>query len=97
MTEIRYLIGIDEAGRGPLAGPVSVGAVLVPVDFDWTLVEGARDSKQMSERNREAMFERMHESPVQLGLVASKEQYPWSSLSFQRQVSPYKTEISVPG
>lgn len=61
MTEIRYLIGIDEAGRGPLAGPVSVGAVLVPVDFDWTLVEGARDSKQMSERNREAMFERMQE------------------------------------
>jgi hypothetical protein len=44
-----------------------------------------------------ATLEAMHESPVQLGLVASKEQYPWSSLSFQRQVSPYKTEISVPG
>lgn len=59
MAEIRYLIGIDEAGRGPLAGPVSVGAVLVPIDFDWVLVNGAKDSKQMSERKREEMFERM--------------------------------------
>ena len=58
---MRYLIGIDEAGRGPLAGPVAVGAVLVPVDFDWKLVEGVRDSKKLSEKKREEIFVRAGE------------------------------------
>jgi ribonuclease HII len=58
---MKYLIGIDEAGRGPLAGPVSVGAVMVPVDFDWSLIEGVRDSKKLSEKKREVIFERAHE------------------------------------
>ncbi|HWP61245.1 MAG TPA: ribonuclease HII [Candidatus Paceibacterota bacterium] len=51
-----FLIGIDEAGRGPLAGPVAVGAVAVPLGFDWTLVAGAKDSKQMSEKAREQLY-----------------------------------------
>lgn len=55
---MKYLIGIDEAGRGPLAGPVSVGAVLVPIDFDWSLMQGVRDSKKLSEKKREEFFER---------------------------------------
>lgn len=55
---MRYLIGIDEAGRGPLAGPVAVSAVIVPVDFDFGLLEGVRDSKKLSERKREEIFER---------------------------------------
>ena len=55
---MRYLIGIDEAGRGPLAGPVAVGAGMVPVDFDWKLVEGVRDSKKLSEKRREEFFAR---------------------------------------
>lgn len=56
-----YLIGIDEAGRGPLAGPVSVGAVMVPIDFDFSLVSGVRDSKKMTPRARESVFQRVHE------------------------------------
>jgi ribonuclease HII len=55
----RYIIGIDEAGRGPLAGPVAVGAVIVPVDFDWSLVAGAKDSKQMTPRTRDDLYKRM--------------------------------------
>ena len=58
---MNYLIGIDEAGRGPLAGPVSVGAVVVPIDFDWSLIEGVRDSKKLSEKVREKIFERASE------------------------------------
>src|SRR3989344_7022402 len=58
---MNYLIGIDEAGRGPLAGPVSVGAVLVEKDFDWSLIEGVRDSKKLSEKNREKIFEKATE------------------------------------
>ena len=53
---MKYLIGIDEAGRGPLAGPVAVGAVLVSHDFDWTLVAGAKDSKQMTPKSREILY-----------------------------------------
>ncbi len=58
---VKYLIGIDEAGRGPLAGPVSVGAVMVPVDFDFSLVDGVRDSKKLSEKKRESLFARFEE------------------------------------
>ncbi len=54
----KWLIGIDEAGRGPLAGPVSVGLVIVPAHFDWKLIPGVGDSKQLSETKREAIFER---------------------------------------
>ncbi len=53
----KWLVGIDEAGRGPLAGPVSVGLVLVPNDFDWDLISGVGDSKQLSEKRREEIFE----------------------------------------
>ena len=55
---MRYVIGIDEAGRGPLAGPVAVGAVMVPADFDWSVLEGVRDSKKLSEKKREEFFVR---------------------------------------
>lgn len=54
----RFIIGIDEAGRGPLAGPVSVGLVLMPMDFDWDLIPGVGDSKQLSEKKREEIFTR---------------------------------------
>ncbi|QQG37816.1 MAG: ribonuclease HII [Candidatus Kaiserbacteria bacterium] len=56
---MRYVIGIDEAGRGPLAGPVAVGAVLLPEDFDWLLLEGVRDSKQLRPQVRDSIFEQM--------------------------------------
>lgn len=52
-----YIIGVDEAGRGPLAGPVSVGAVCLPVDFDWARIEGVNDSKKLSEKKRERIVQ----------------------------------------
>lgn len=58
MIDCKWQIGIDEAGRGPLAGPVSVGQVLVPANFDWDLIPGVGDSKQLSESRREVIFER---------------------------------------
>lgn len=54
----KWLIGIDEAGRGPLAGPVSVGVVKVPIAFDWSLIEGVDDSKKITPEKREALFRR---------------------------------------
>lgn len=53
---MRYLIGVDEAGRGPLAGPVAVGAVLIPPDFDWAEIPGVRDSKQLGAEARERIY-----------------------------------------
>jgi len=43
---IKYIIGIDEVGRGPLAGPVAVGAVVIPVDFDKIFFKNIKDSKK---------------------------------------------------
>lgn len=65
-TKAKYLIGIDEVGRGPLAGPVMVGAALVPVDFDWSVIPGVTDSKKLSEEKRELIFEQAN-LLVQLG------------------------------
>lgn len=53
-----YIVGVDEAGRGPLAGPVAVGVLLAPKDFDFYAVfPKLNDSKKVSEKRREEMFE----------------------------------------
>mgnify|MGYP001579745551 CR=1 FL=1 len=51
-----YVIGIDEAGRGPLAGPVAVGAVSVPLDFNKNFFKSIKDSKKLSPSDRELWF-----------------------------------------
>lgn len=56
---MRYLIGVDEAGRAPLAGPVAVGAAMVKSGFDWSRIGGIRDSKKMSALARERYFREM--------------------------------------
>lgn len=52
----RYISGIDEAGRGPLAGPVVAAAVILPRDFS---LEGLNDSKKLTARRREILFEEL--------------------------------------
>ena len=62
MIDPLYLVGIDEAGRGPLAGPVAVGAVMIPqanYAETLTLFYDVRDSKKLSEKKRELMYKRM--------------------------------------
>lgn len=52
------MLGVDEAGRGPLAGPVAVGVVAVPEGFDVAQeFPGVADSKKLSEKRREKLFE----------------------------------------
>lgn len=50
----KYICGVDEAGRGPLAGPVCAAAVILPPD---TIIEGVNDSKKLSEKKREELFD----------------------------------------
>ena len=60
-----YIAGIDEAGRGPLAGPVVAGAVILPKDC---LLEGINDSKKISEKKREKLYDDIIENAVAWGV-----------------------------
>lgn len=58
----RYILGVDEAGRGPVAGPVSVGVVRVEEGFDiLAAFPGLNDSKKLTEKKREALFALLQE------------------------------------
>ena len=61
LKNIRYLVGIDEAGRGPLAGPVAVGAFFVRTDSRGfkKFSAGVKDSKKLSAKKREEWFAKM--------------------------------------
>lgn len=53
-----YLAGVDEAGRGPLAGPVFAAAVILPDDV---IIDGINDSKKLTEKKRDALFDEIIE------------------------------------
>ena len=56
-----YICGIDEAGRGPLAGPVVVAGVIMPKD---SMIEGVNDSKKVSEKKREKLYDVILEEAI---------------------------------
>lgn len=59
---LRWILGVDEAGRGPLAGPVAVGIVAVPENFNVAReFPGIADSKQLSEAAREKLYAQLRE------------------------------------
>ena len=60
-NKVEYICGIDEAGRGPLAGPVVVGAVIMPKD---SFIEGINDSKKISENKREKLYDIITEEAI---------------------------------
>ena len=63
---LMLIAGIDEAGRGPLAGPVAAACVILKADGPF--VRGADDSKKLSEKRREALFDEIKESCVAYGI-----------------------------
>ena len=67
-----YICGIDEAGRGPLAGPVVVASVIMPKD---SMIEGVNDSKKVSEKKRELLYDKIIEEAISysVGIVDQKE------------------------
>ena len=60
-----YIAGIDEAGRGPLAGPVVVASVIMPKD---SMIEGVNDSKKVSEKKREKLYDLILEEAISYGI-----------------------------
>lgn len=62
------VVGVDEAGRGSLSGPVVAGAVIIPRGFNDSWLYSVRDSKQLSANRRESMFSKIKDSGI-----------PWST------------------
>lgn len=64
LTRYEYVCGIDEAGRGPLAGPVACAAVIMPLGAE-DIIDGVNDSKKLTEKTRERLFEIIAERALQ--------------------------------
>lgn len=63
---VRLLCGVDEAGRGPLAGPVCAAAVILPQNCE---IQGLNDSKKLTEKKREALFDVICAAAVSYGIA----------------------------
>ena len=61
-----FICGVDEAGRGPLAGPVCAAAVILPQGLE---IEGLNDSKKLSEKKREALFDIIIENAIDYSIA----------------------------
>ena len=61
----KAICGIDEAGRGPLAGPVVVASVIMPEN---SMIEGVNDSKKISEKKREKLYDQILEEAISYGV-----------------------------
>lgn len=66
----KAVCGIDEAGRGPLAGPVVAAAVILPYNVE---LDGVNDSKKLTEKRREALFENIKEKAIAYGIGIASE------------------------
>lgn len=64
------ICGTDEAGRGPLAGPVCAAAVILP---EGLIIEGLNDSKKLTEKKREALFETIKKEALSYGIAMAGE------------------------
>src|SRR5579862_5747574 len=64
---VEFIAGVDEAGRGPLAGPVVAAAVVFPKGF-W--MEGIDDSKKLSAEKRDTMFGEIHKYAIGVGVAS---------------------------
>lgn len=62
----QFVCGVDEAGRGPLAGPVCAAAVILPKGY---LIDGVNDSKKLSEKKREILFDKIKEEAISYSIA----------------------------
>lgn len=104
----KYIIGIDEVGRGPIAGPVAVGAFILPAElntWDYWNTEGNRtlsdsvlfplhDSKKLTEKRREAWFSFLENTEAQLRCSYSVKMVSASSIDRRGIVPAIKTALA---
>lgn len=67
----RLVCGVDEAGRGPLAGPVCAAAVILPPDLE---IEGLNDSKKLTDKRRSALYDIITVQALAYGIAFASEQ-----------------------
>lgn len=67
----RLVCGVDEAGRGPLAGPVCAAAVILPPDLE---IEGLNDSKKLTDKRRRALYDVITDQAIAYGIAFASEQ-----------------------
>ena len=63
---LKLICGVDEAGRGPLCGPVAAAAVILP---EGLKIEGLNDSKKLTEKKREKLYDEMMSLPLYYGMT----------------------------
>jgi ribonuclease HII len=70
----RKIAGVDEVGRGAIAGPVAAASIILPPDFDAPWLPLVRESKELTPRKRELLFQPIREAAVAMGvgMVSSK-------------------------
>lgn len=95
-----HVAGVDEAGRGPLAGPVVAACVVLPPDCDYAVF---KDSKQLSARQREGLLQKLHHMTAVIGIGRADtneiEQYnilQASLLAMKRAVQACLPQHSLP-
>lgn len=93
------ICGVDEAGRGPLAGPVCAAAVILPKGFE---ISGLNDSKKLSERKRDELFDIIKDNCISCGIAfASVEEIEHMNilnaaiLAMNRAISQLKPQPSL--
>ncbi len=97
----KIICGVDEVGRGPLAGPVVAAAVILPLKFPDDLCAKIRDSKKMTKRSREAIFESLKSACHFFIAEASVEEIDklnilWATmLAMQRAVAGLEAPIDI--
>ena len=69
--QVQVICGVDEAGRGPLAGPVCAAAVILPRDLQ---IPGLTDSKKLTDKKRRELFPVIQEQAVAFGIGLASEQ-----------------------
>ena len=91
----RYIAGVDEAGRGPLAGPVVAAAVVVS---EGSLIPGVRDSKQLTARQRDELYRVITSEAVSwaVGIVGPREIEQWNILQATLQAMRMAISSLVP-
>ena len=68
--DVKVICGVDEAGRGPLAGPVCAAAVILPQGL---VIEGLNDSKKLSEKKREMLYDKVTENALAWSVAFASE------------------------
>ena len=72
---LRVICGVDEAGRGPRAGPVCAAAVILPPELDVEqALPGLNDSKKLSDQKRRELFEKIRNCAVAYGIAYASQE-----------------------